>query len=1277
MSTLIEISGNDIAELGDSDFRDLIGRLCEADYRLAGLPTPGITWGGDQDAADDGLDVVVRGKVSPPVTSFIPRNLAGFQVKTSDMPRSAIFKEMRPRGVLRKSIRTLLQDKGAYIIVSSSGSTSAPALENRINAMKEAVTDETGHKNLHLDFFDRGRIATWVRSHPSMILWVREKIGKPLIGWQSYGNWAHAPKGIDEEYILDNGLRLHSVTDNTECSLSVIDGLSKLRSALTIPGICVRLVGLSGVGKTRLVQALFDSRVGENSLNQSQAIYADISNNLIPDPVTIAEQLINDGSRTILVIDNCSPDLHRRLMQTCSCQQSPVSLLTIEYDVREDIPEETRVFRLEPASKEVIERLISIRQQFDHISQVDIRAIARFSGGNARVAIALASTVRFGETLSGFRDEQLFERLFRQRHESNSNLLISAQVCSLVYSFEGTDINSETSEMKFLASLANKSSADIYHDIAELEGRGLIQSRGVWRAVLPHAIANKLAKRALETIPKDTIVKGVTENSKRVIRSFSRRLGYLHDCDAAIDIVHDWLTPDGWVGNSIDRLNGVGIDVLSNIAPVSPSKTLEAIERVAEGDNGELFTSRSNRHSGEFVRLLWHIAYDPELFDRSVKVLCRFALSENRHSGYCHEHEPLRSLFHIYLSGTHARIEARAKIINELLDSEDEHKQELGFFLLEATLKTGLFHSPYEFSFGARSRDYGYHPNTPKEITRWFDNVINICIQTALSGRPISERAKKLLADSLRGLWAVGYSFDAIEQSARKILEQGSWNEGWVAVREIIRRDNDGFEDEVRERLYRLEKTLKPSNLLEKARTFALSNPHGIFDLEEDFGEEETASARGHRTDEITRKIGVEVARDAKTLNVLLPEIVSADNRRLFHFGMGLAEGSHDRRALFEALHAALGKTLSEKRRIRVFLGFLSSCAESNPLLYNSTLDELVEDDLLGEWFPVIQEATSIIDQKGIKRLHEALDFGKAQINLFQNLGHHEEIGDDELAGLIKKILTKENGAEITLDILQSRFLGKDKSSSEYSNDLISVACDVMKASSFDESRRRNIYDYELVQVASICLDGPTGGDTAKIVCQNLKKAILENRTYPMHYPQLLDCLAKVHPIVFLDEFLKEGDVEDYQRRRIFFIDDIEGREGPLDQISDTDLQSWCISDPSSRYPLVASAIKPYKKSDQIGKYQWHPFVYTIFDKAPDLQDVLEHLADSMLPMSWSGSRADILESRAALYQDLYDYENEEVAAWANSQYAKLQGTIKRERAWENQAKLDQNESFE
>ena len=892
----------------------------------------------------------------------------------------------------------------------------------------------------------------------SLILWVRNKIGRQLNGWRPFENWANAPGGIKEEYLLDDGLRLHDDGAKPKNKgMTVDNGVKNLRRALSTPGASVRLVGLSGVGKTRLVQAMFDERVGEQPLNRSQAFYPDMSDSPDPDPRTFAEQLIADKTRAILIVDNCQPDLHRRLTQICSGSHSTLSLLTVENDVRDHLPEETSVFRLEPASEEIIKKLI--RKRFLHISQVDAQVIANFSGGNARVAIALANTMRQDETLSGFRDEELFERLFQQRHSPNENLLTSAEVCSLVYSFEGTDINTEKSELNFLASIIGKSGSEVYRDVIRLKERDLIHSRDVWRAVLPHAIANRLAKRALESIPKDTLVQAFFNcGSERLIKSFTRRLNYLHDSNPAIEIINDWLAHDGWIGKKNCSFNDFEMEIFRNIAPVLPEKTLEAIERAANGDNGLRFASRKNTHCHEFVQILQQLAYDPQLFGRSVNLLCRYALSEKPEENYNSTRDILKSLFYIFLSGTHATIEARARVIKESVNSGNQDRQELGLYLLDSALKACQCISFQRPSFGARPRDFSYQPKTGNEVFHWYETFIGICTRLALSGGLIAQKAKKVLSDNLYDLLTKAEMFKVLEASAKQIHKQQAWNEGWITVRGIIQSDSKDFKNEILEKLHRLEKLLKPNDLLERARTFALLNQDYIFNLEDDFDDNEDASSGWGRDEETTRKIGAQVVQHTETFNALLPEFVSTHNTRLHSFGRGLADGCSDKQELWQVLRTQLEKTPSEKRQINIFCGFLSSCSESDPAIYNSILDNLISDDLLGEWLPIFQK-TSTIDQRGVERLHKALDIGKAKIHTFEFLaygGVHESISNDGLADLLKKILSREEGIWVVIKILKMRFYRSKEEIPDYSRSLIAVARDALVMFSFPDKRTRH-----------------------------------------------------------------------------------------------------------------------------------------------------------------------------------------------------------------------------
>lgn len=1277
MSNLLEITGDDIARLDDGDLRELIGQLCEADYRAAGLPTKGIMWGGNQDAKDGGLDVIVRDEVEPPKNSFVPRSTTGFQVKKPAMSAANILKEMRPNGDLREEIKALIQTKGAYIIISSGASTTGSALKKRVDAMREAVSREENQNDLCLDFYDRNRVATWLRAYPSLILWVRKRIGREITGWRPYGNWANAPGGVQEEYILDEGLRLMDGALVKDKGMSALEGLQRLRSTLSKPRASVRLTGLSGVGKTRMLQAMFDERIGESVPNLSEVVYTDISDGPDPDPVTFAGQIISDKTKTIMIVDNCPPELHSRLTKiVCSHESNGnLSLLTVEYDVRDDVPEETNVFRLEPASEEVIEKLISKR--FSHISQVDARTIAKFSGGNARIAISLASTVDKGETVSGFRNEELFKRLFHQRNDSNENLLASAEVCSLVYSFEGTDTDSETSELKLLASLAGKPGTDLYRDIEILKKRDLIQSRDVWRAILPQAIANRLAKQALESIPKDTIRSFYQNAPERLLKSFTRRLGYLHDCEAAVGIVNDWLASNGWIGKENCNLNQLGMVIFKNIAPVLPEKALEAMERAANGDKGRRFTSRENIYYYEFVRLLRHLAYDPKLFKRSIALMICFALSEAPDEKNNSTRDVLKSLFPIFLSGTHATTEARAEIIEELIDSGDQNKQNLALILLDEALEAWHFGSSYTFDFGARSRDYGYRPRTHGEIVHWYKTFVGICTRLATSDKPIAQKARKLLSDKMRGLWTKAGIFDVLEESAKQIHEQQAWNEGWLATKDIIRFDSAGFEKETLEKLHNLERLLKPKDLLERARTFALSGEHHSFELEDDF-EEKARDPHAARTrmQETTREIGTQVAKDLTVFHILLPELVSTQNVRIFTFGKGLADGCDSKEEFWQILSEQFKKTPLKKRQYGILMGFLSACAETDREFYESTLDSFINDDVFCELLPIFQ-TTSVIDQRGIQRLHGALDTGKTDIDGFRYLawgGSHEPISDDDLAELITKIVSKDKGTGVAVDILTMRFHHEKEAPREYSAKLIAAAREMLSEFPFSDERiRHDGADYELSNIANICLRGDEGIDATKEVCEHLADAIRDNQVYAFDYPDLLNALARVHPIVFLDVFVQNEDIRDYQA----FDDDIARRDNPLNQVAEEDIIAWCEEDPESRYPLVASAIQPFSKSSETGKLHWGSIVYSIFDKAPDLSRILQHLSKSVRPSGWSGSLADILERRSVLFQELYNHRNPEIAAWAKREYTALQKSIRGTREWEESMDRKRSESFE
>lgn len=1264
---MLEITGEHIQKLDDVDLRTLVGLLCEGELKSQGIPPAGVKWGGDQRAADGGIDVKVEINTNPHEDGYVPRAVTGFQVKTPDMPRGEIFKEMKPNEELRDSIRELVDIAGAYIIVSSNGSTSETALNDRKEAMKVALQDLDEAENLHVDFYDRTRIASWVRSHPALILWVRKKIGEPIQGWEPYSNWSNARGGVEEEYIIDDQIRLFGgVSASGDSGLKGVEMINKLRSILTQPRNSVRLVGLSGVGKTRLVQALFDGRIGEMSLNRSQAFYADIGRKPLPDPQKLAEQMIALRTRAILVVDNCSPELHRQLNNICTSSESLISLITVEYDVRDDQPEETQVFRLEPASHDLIEKMV--RQRFSYINQIDARTIAEFSGGNARIAIALSETIERGETLADLKDEELFKRLFYQRNDSNNQLLRTAEICSLIYSFDSRTEEESNKEMQVLSEFAGRTLLELHRDIAELKRRQLVQQRNHWKAVLPHAIANRLAKKALENIPIEMILQVFERpENERLLISLSRRLGYLHDSEIAIQIAEKWLSADGLIGN-LEKLNNQGLNILKNIAPVKPEVTLVAIERASKAENGEYFTSRENKNYVEITRLLCSLAYDAKLFKRSVDLLIQFSLSESEGENMNSIRNQLKSLFLIKLSGTHATAEQRLNIIRKLVSSDSKNANKLGFVLLRSAFQTSHFVSSNQFAFGARSRDAGFWPSTQKEVDDWYKLFVGFSVEIAISEEPISEHAKLILAESFRGLWTNIELYDELEEATEKILEKGSWKEGWVGIRKTLRFDSEKLADEPLSRLQDLESKSKPSALLDKARLYAFSKHGSSLEITDTLNEDEIEkeSDRYRLIGEAAKSVGKEVAQNEEILFEILPELVQNSGAWSFNFGQGLADGISDSVDLWDRFKEQMEATDADNHTYQIIGGFLNQLSQSEPETCNKLLDTAVSDDIFGAVFPRLQTSMRI-NAQGLRRLLNSLELGMAPIYMYKNLAYgraHESIGDDALSGLIKAIAEKESGIPVAIEILNMRFHEIKQGEYEPKETLIKQGRKLLNNVELDRNNNTiRSEDYTLSEIIKICFKGENAEDAAQIFCDRIAKAINEYNIFVQDFSSVYEALIQEQPIVFLNSFY--GEKNDINISRL--VRSTEFREDPLMKIDEYKLIKWCEENPAQRYPIIARAIIPFKKNKGTANYEWTDLANKIMNNCPEPGKVLSNFKASLYPSSYTPPLSSILQSRLPLISVLKDNENPEISEWAYNAEMAFEKEISLEREGEKE----------
>lgn len=1267
-----ELEPADLSTLTDADLREMVGRLCEAELISQSIQPSCVFWGGAQEAADDGIDVHVKSASPFKDPSFVLCTNTIFQVKKNTMGRAACTKEMQYKGNVKPVIADLVSKKGAYIIVSGKDDCTTKMLSNRLLGMNEAVEHLPNKDDLLLDFYGRDRLATWLRQHPGVVLWARSRLGRPLSGWMPFGRWAATPPQQDDKFLVDDHPCVIDANSHRKEPISIADGINLTRERLRCPGSTVRIMGLSGVGKTRFAQALFEIDFGKDALPATNVIYADLGDDLTPTASELVSYLIANDLATYVVLDNCPPDVHRKLQKQVSSNSAKVSLLTIEYDISDDRPEETEVILLEPSSEKTVSQLVQNR--FPILGHVNADKIAEFSGGNARVAFALASRSDADDTLTNFSDEELFQRLFSQRKVVSESLLKSAEVLSLVYSFNVSE-SEFNDELGVLAAVSGLERRTLYQSHVELLQRQLSQPRGNWRAVLPHAVANRLAQKALQNITSAEINREFfKQENLRLFKSCAHRLGYLHDFEPARRLVDTWIQPGGPLYDVTSCDEG-HLAALRFISPVFPDAVLTAIE-TASAD--PMFASRSNKHFSMFVKLLSQLAYEDESFDRAVDIILKFAVTEKAGENNNSVVDQLRHLFSLHLSGTQASPARRQAYLNHLLNSGNLRHLEIAGELLRSAFEASHWTSFGTFDFGARKRDHGWRPKTNAEKLDWYMGFIMLLKPVLTSNDEVSKKwAKGLIADNFRGLWSFAGCFDVLEEIVREHIIGGSWPEMWRSIKQTIHYDGKEHLPKLLTRLKELERLTAPSDPYSEMEAYALTNTWDHTELK---GGSHTENSKVIH--EKIVKLGELAAFEPEYLEKLAPRLWKKHIDALSSFGEGVARGSADQNSTFEFLVALMQKQELELIQPILFNGFIHGVHAENPNLARQLQERVLEVQELKPHFVYLLGATPIAPW-GAKKLLELARTGELEAWRFQHISNgriHEAISDSDLVEILSALNELEGGVSSTLDILGMRFF-TDKDSGYMPSETIRSAGRrairkllSMPRDEINMDRLRGI-----ARVVNECLSDSAPDNEIEEIVRLLCEGVESFRLHSFELDKIIIALVENFPELVLNRVFT-GDEKERRLVDSFFRALGPQNQFPLNLVPVDRLVKWCNGN-QDRIQKVADAVSSYSPTDKEDKSLNNPkqvmlsdHIKILLEVAKDKINIIKTIYKHTLPTGgWEGSLAKILEDRSKAFAELLEHDSREVRELAKIKLVLIEKSVLKNR--ENEAK--ENNTYE
>jgi hypothetical protein len=1241
-----EITKELVAHLADEPLRELLDRLITTEARKTGVPVSGIVVGGNQTAPDGGVDASVSWLDSPDPSDRLPRRKIYYQCKAQAMGPAEIGREMRPKGILRPIFAELAYSDGAYIIFSTDD-VGTKGVDARITRMHDELAGLPDADRIHVDFYGADRIARWANQHPGIALWLLERSGRPRTGWRPYGNWSGASLP-GAPYLLDEQARTDVAGDRTVVAEAVI----AMRETLAQPKRVVRLVGWSGTGKTRLAEALFEERLGVGTaLDPASAVYADAGLDLASSPAVVAEQLSLSGARSIMIIDNATSRLHSQLSEIVARPGSEVSLLTIDYGVEDDQPENTLLVRLHPSSEAVL--LWLIEQRHPDLGRLDRERLARFCEGNARMGLAIA---RNGGDLAKLTDSELLDRLFQSRRQDDKDVRVAAEAASLVYAFFADKTWRDEPEHSVLAGIAGMPANRFYRLVQTMLDWGVAQQRGAQRAIKPDPIADRLAAKILRVSDPEALLSAFGAGPERLFASFARRLGRLHGSAEACRLAERLLRRDEWLGE-LSSQGSVQRRAFINIAPAAPLAALTALERALAGpDCDALVGSEASRR--DIAELLTRIAHDAELFERAMLVLAVLARAEDPADRNHPARDAFLGRFQPRASLTLSDDKARHRLIERLLDDNDAASRMLGLSALDTMLDPHI-RGASEPEFGTRLQTREWRP---PNYADWIKGALNPLERLALSGEPQADRARDIIAHRMQQ-HAHPIILDAFISAVRRIRPSGYWDAGWRATTDTLHFPLRGGTADGRSKVVELERDLRPRALDELFDAFVMGEPWRHWHPS---GREKNPS---RNVGFLARAVGQKLVRSNVDLQAYLDRAsVAQGQTSVFHFGEGLGRAARDLDTLWKVAYRAFERAEPTRRNLGPLAGILRGAEKraDTAAWAEAKLDAAAADPLLREYLVLLKSGREL-GPRDARRFLELLDRDQITPARLEDLmygGATKTLPPIDLALLLDRMIEHPDGAIAALQVLFMRVHGDRAANQPVAPELVAIGRKLLTdARCYVDERTRA--DHELEGLARLAFENGAGADLAVSICRTWRKAskALSGQYRNHDFDDLARVLMQLHPKVVLDEIVLWAKSENRRDlAQVFFggwlidADDRNGRE--LVQFELEAIKSWIASDAQPRAERLAGLVPYMQPGQDSSALTWTPVARLLIEAAADPLPVLRALEDRFSVGSGSGSFASRYIRRRPLVEEMLSHTDRRIRGWAREAMDRLNVNI-------------------
>ena len=960
-----EVQGEDLEGLRPEQLHDLLRRLLSVEAQATGIPLDGIRVSSNIAAPDGGEDGRISWQDGRERTEFLPSRLCQFQLKAGKIAPAKAGREVVARGEVKPMVRSVLEQDGHYIMLCTHPYP-PQGIERREQAIRKALREAgLSVPTVRISFRDADMIAHWVNAHPSVALWVQEKVGLARAGlFTSLDHWRsrseHAVPWVEDPRLPE--LR------------------SAIRERVTQPGKWLRVVGLSGVGKSRLCLEALGGASDDPAANRplrDLVMYVALSE--VPDRQlpAIVDQLASSGARAVIVVDDCDPQSHDVLAGLVRRAGSRVSLVTIDDEIPSDLG--TEIIRIGEAPASIVEAIV------EHVAGVlspqDRQRLARMSAGFPVIPIRISET---GATqLVDPRPDQLIDSFVVGRPQRDADVLLRS--ATLLSAFRLVRVDPVTTE-DYLAPIAalgrHLTWEDLYGATQRLAERGVFKRRGGLGAIQPRPIAIRIAERQWrEWDPGkwDQVLSGSL--GPGLDRVAAERLAHLNGTAIATDVVKHVCREDGpFDTGTVDNNRA---EVLARLAEVDAEVVAECIGRLLDSHPDPSRLGDNVRHS--LMRALGRIAFPTATFAVGARLMLRLLGVEDRTpSEYLSR--PFAALFPTIAGATEADGNRRLRVLDEAVLTSDATRMRQVVRALAASYDpVGHLSEIGPEVQGSRRTLHRWRPATTNELAEYVGGCISRLAELASRNDEVGVMSREKLGGSIANLVRRGF-IGPVEDAIDRVV--GAGHRWTLALRQLhgaLVHFHKSIDEATAARVQSLIDLLTPTDLYDRVRAL-VTEPPMPHEWVIESASEHFAALRA-KIDTLSD----ELVRTPEVLRELFPRLSRGTHFHAGELGESIAKRAPSPIDWLDPIIGAVEHAPEAHRNHDLFVGFIAGLTDRHRAEAEAVKQRVIESPGLAPVFPEVCRRVGLTSRDVAQGIEE-LARGTIQPSAFLSWTHPETL---------------------------------------------------------------------------------------------------------------------------------------------------------------------------------------------------------------------------------------------------------------------------------------------